>query len=334
MLTVTVVAVDISETGENMIHELNDELALVEAAEQGSCDNEIRAAKAACGERLAYFKKVHESSCGDKDLARVMGRIKRNHARTKAQQRELARAESALRKGKYAEQNVSQLAKSSKEKLIKAMVTQIHQKNALKTDAQLAIDELKDEKSTRYKAHKATVKAVKLAKSSKDMGPVSSQAGKAKSLYAKMVEEKVKEGRQKYKAKGGKKQAKVTDAMVKKLFKKAKEARAKEQAQLKKVKKETVKVAKENVTLSQKEKKTAIMEKDASKKEKSNLKKQVDKAKVVIKKDQAKLKTANNNLSLAKKDSATATAEVNKLKGMDLKALLSQAGSLLKPGKR
>merc|ERR1711934_344593 len=257
-LAVMAGAVDVSEN----IHELDDDLAMVEVMHGagGACDTEIRAAKAKCGERLAYFKKIHESSCGDKDLARVMGRIKRNHAKTKKQQAQLKAAENALRSGKYKEKNVSQLARAARERLLKAMVTQIHQKNALKSSTQLAINELKDEKSTRAKAHKATVKAVKLAKTSKDMAPVTSQAGKAKSLYAKMVEEKVKEGRQKY---GMKKKPKVTDAMIKKLFEKAKKARAKEQA---KVKKETVKVAAENVKLSKKEKKTAVMEKDASKK--------------------------------------------------------------------
>merc|ERR1711904_482339 len=109
-LAVMAVAGDVSEN----IHELDDDLAMVEVMHGagGARDTEIRAAKAKCGERLAYFKKIHESSCGDKDLARVMGRIKRNHARTKAQQRELARAEDALRKGKYQEHDVSSLAKA------------------------------------------------------------------------------------------------------------------------------------------------------------------------------------------------------------------------------
>merc|ERR1711970_734939 len=76
-LAVMAVAVDVSEN----IHELDDDLAMVEVMHGagGACDTEIRAAKAKCGERLAYFKKIHESSCGDKDLARVMSRIKRNH---------------------------------------------------------------------------------------------------------------------------------------------------------------------------------------------------------------------------------------------------------------
>merc|ERR1711939_821095 len=192
-LAVMAVAVDVSEN----IHELDDDLAMVEVMHGagGACDTEIRAAKAKCGERLAYFKKIHESSCGDKDLARVMGRIKRNHAKTKKQQAQLKAAENALRSGKYKEKNVSQLARAARERLLKAMVTQIHQKNALKSSTQLAINEPKDEKSTRAKAHKATVKAVKLAKTSKDMAPVNTQAGKAKALYNKMVEEKVKEGR-------------------------------------------------------------------------------------------------------------------------------------------
>merc|ERR1712072_1338765 len=291
-LAVMAVAVDVSEN----IHELDDDLAMVEVMHGagGACDTEIRAAKAKCGERLAYFKKIHESSCGDKDLARVVGRIKRNHAKTKKQQAQLKAAENALRSGKYKEKNVSQLARAARERLLKAMVTQIHQKNALKSSTQLAINELKDEKSTRAKAHKATVKAVKLAKTSKDMAPVNTQAGKAKALYNKMVEEKVKEGRQKY---GMKKKPKVTDAMIKKLFEKAKKARAKEQAKLK-----TVKVAAENVKLSKKEKKTAVMEKDASKKEKANLQKNIDKVKKVVKKDQAKVKAAQKNVKTASSD--------------------------------
>merc|ERR1711939_604294 len=317
-LAVMAVAVDVSEN----IHELDDDLAMVEVMHGagGACDTEIRAAKAKCGERLAYFKKIHESSCGDKDLARVMGRIKRNHAKTKKQQAQLKAAENALRSGKYKEKNVSQLARAARERLLKAMVTQIHQKNALKSSTQLAINELKDEKSTRAKAHKATVKAVKLAKTSKDMAPVNTQAGKAKALYNKMVEEKVKEGRQKY---GMKKKPKVTDAMIKKLFEKAKKARAKEQAKLKKVKKETVKVAAENVKLSKKEKKTAVMEKDASKKEKANLKKNISRVK--------KVAEAQKNVKTAGADATAAKNEVNKLKGMDLKALLAQAGNILKP---
>merc|ERR1711939_1197889 len=259
----------------------------------GACDTEIRAAKAKCGERLAYFKKIHESSCGDKDLARVMGRIKRNHAKTKKQQAQLKAAENALRSGKYKEKNVSQLARAARERLLKAMVTQIHQKNALKSSTQLAINELKDEKSTRAKAHKATVKAVKLAKTSKDMAPVNTQAGKAKALYNKMVEEKVKEGRQKY---GMKKKPKVTDAMIKKLFEKAKKARAKEQAKLKKVKKE---------------------------KEKANLKKNISKVKKVVEADKKKVAAAQKNVKTAGADATAARNEVNKLKGMDLKALLA-----------
>merc|ERR1711959_877713 len=313
-LVVMAVAVDVSEN----IHELDDDLAMVEVMHGagGACDTEIRAAKAKCGERLAYFKKIHESSCGDKDLARVMGRIKRNHAKTKKQQAQLKAAENALRSGKYKEKNVSQLARAARER-------QIHQKNALKSSTQLAINELKDEKSTRAKAHKATVKAVKLAKTSKDMAPVNTQAGKAKALYNKMVEEKVKEGRQKF---GMKKKPKVTDAMIKKLFEKAKKARAKEQAKLKKVKKETVKVAAENVKLSKKEKKTAVMEKDASKKEKANLQKNIDKVKKVVKKDQAKVKAAQKNVKTASADAQSAKNEAAKLNGMNLKALLAQAG--------
>merc|ERR1712167_374256 len=90
-LAVMAVAVDVSEN----IHELDDDLAMVEVMHGagGACDTEIRAAKAKCGERLAYFKKIHESSCGDKDLARVMGRIKRNHAKTKKQQAQLVLGE-------------------------------------------------------------------------------------------------------------------------------------------------------------------------------------------------------------------------------------------------
>merc|ERR1711904_166494 len=286
-LAVMAVAVDVCEN----IHELDDDLAMVEVMHGagGACDTEIRAAKAKCGERLAYFKKIHESSCGDKDLARVMGRIKRNHAKTKKQQAQLKAAENALRSGKYKEKNVSQLARAARERLLKAMVTQIHQKNALKSSTQLAINELKDEKSTRAKAHKATVKAVKLAKTSKDMAPVNTQAGKAKALYNKMVEEKVKEGRQKY---GMKKKPKVTDAMIKKLFEKAKKARAKEVAKLRKVKK-----------------KTAVMEKGASKKEKKNLTKSIDKVKKVVKKDQAKVKAAQKVVKPASTDAQSAKNE-------------------------
>merc|ERR1712072_1086936 len=284
-LAVMAVAVDVSEN----IHELDDDLAMVEVMHGagGACDTEIRAAKAKCGERLAYFKKIHESSCGDKDLARVMGRIKRNHAKTKKQQAQLKAAENALRSGKYKEKNVSQLARAARERLLKAMVTQIHQKNALKSSTQLAINELKDEKSTRAKAHKATVKAVKLVKTSKDMAPVNTQAGKAKALYNKMVEEKVK--------------------------------------------KETVKVAAENVKLSKKEKKTAVMEKDASKKEKANLKKNISKVKKVVEADKKKVAAAQKNVKTAGADATAAKNEVNKLKGMDLKALLAQAGNILKP---
>merc|ERR1711998_759035 len=277
-LAVMAVAVDVSEN----IHELDDDLAMVEVMHGagGACDTEIRAAKAKCGERLAYFKKIHESSCGDKDLARVMGRIKRNHAKTKKQQAQLKAAENALRSGKYKEKNVSQLARAARERLLKAMVTQIHQKNALKSSTQLAINELKDEKSTRAKAHKATVKAVKLAKTSKDMAPVNTQAGKAKALYNKMVEEKVKEGRQKY---------------------------------------------------GMKKKKTAVMEKDASKKEKANLKKNISKVKKVVEADKKKVAAAQKNVKTAGADATAAKNEVNKLKGMDLKALLAQAGNILKP---
>merc|ERR1711998_509649 len=108
--------------------------------------------------------------------------IKANHKRSKELQGQLKRAEAKLRQAHFEEGRLKGSAAQAKEKLLKAMVTQYHQKQALKSESQKVLDELKDEKSTRYKANKATQEAVKLAKTIPDQQQVDAKASQAKSL--------------------------------------------------------------------------------------------------------------------------------------------------------
>merc|ERR1711904_293225 len=210
----------------------------------GSCDTAISEAKVACQEKLALYKKMQANNCMQKEMAAVMSRIKRNTEKTVKQQAKLKQAQDALRKLQYGENGAAQTAAGAHEKLLKAMVKQIQQKNALKSHANKAIDELKDVKSARYKANYATGEAVKWAETKCEID--STKTSKAKSLYTQMIDEKVKAGHEKCLANKGKKDGKITTAMIKKLFTKAKELQAKKIKKLTLIKKEKKIVAKEN----------------------------------------------------------------------------------------
>jgi hypothetical protein len=309
------------------IYTLEDSMSLMDTG--GSCDTAISEAKVACQEKLALYKKMQASNCMQKEMAAVMSRIKRNTELTVKQQAKLKQAQARLRKLQYGEGEAAQTAASAREKLLKALVKQIHQKNGLKSHAQKAIDELKDVKSTRYKANYATGEAVKYAETKCEID--SSMTSKAKSLYTKMIDEKVTAGREKCIANKGKKDGKVTAAMIKKLFTTAKELQAKKIKNLKLESKASKTVAKQNTKLTKDETKTAKLQKKASKKEAADFKKKAQKEHKIVVKDQKSLKAAKVKLEAAQKDASSATKEVHKVQTMDLKALLAQAGNLLKP---
>jgi len=311
------------------VNRLTDELELVEM--QGTCANEIRSAKTTCGEKLAYYKKMHETNCGQTELSAVLSRIRKNHSKAKAQQAALKRAEDALRQVKYDEKGVAKMAAQAKERLLKAMGKEAGLKAGLSKDESNVLNELRDEKSLRSQAHRATLKAIRYAETKKDFAPAKTEGGRAKGLYAKMVDEKVKIARDKYlagKDKGGINKEKKTVAQLKK---EAEAAREKEQKALEKVKTQTKKVAADNVAVSKTEVKTAKEEKSASKTEKKSLEKQVTKAKKVTKEGMKKLETSKTTLKKYEMEQKSAQSVVTKIKTWDLKKLLAQAGSLLKP---
>merc|ERR1712072_1003169 len=277
------------------------------------CANAVTSAKVACTNKLATYKKMQASKCMQKEMAAVMARIKKNQEKTVKQQAALKAAEDRLRKLRYGEHNAASAAQMAREKLVKTVVKEIKQKNGLKHFTNQAINELKNEKSTRYKANKLTHAAVKLAETQPDQAPVNAKASSAKAMWARMVEEKVKLARDKYQKNKGKKNEKITEKMIKDLFEKAKAAKAKEVADAKQMKKDTVAVAKQNFKLTKDETKTAKLEQKA-----------------VVAKDQKKLKAATEKLNAAKKEVSATAKEVAKLNNMNLKSVLKSAGTLLK----
>merc|ERR1712072_1152463 len=294
------------------------------------CANAVTSAKVACTNKLATYKKMQASKCMQKEMAAVMARIKKNQEKTVKQQAALKAAEDRLRKLRYGEHNAASAAQMAREKLVKTVVKEIKQKNGLKHFTNQAINELKNEKSTRYKANKLTHAAVKLAETQPDQAPVNAKASSAKAMWARMVEEKVKLARDKYQKNKGKKNEKITEKMIKDLFEKAKAAKAKEVADAKQMKKDTVAVAKQNFKLTKDETKTAKLEKEASKKEFKSFGKKAKKQKAVVAKDQKKLKAATKKLNAAKKEVSATAKEVAKLNNMNLKSVLKSAGTLLK----
>jgi len=303
---------------------------VVKPVSRPKCANEVSTAKVACTNKLATYKKMQASKCLQKEMAAVMSRIKRNQEKTVKQQAALKSAEETLRKLRYGEHNAASKAQAAREKLVKTVVKEITQKNGLKHFTNKAMNELKDEKSTRYKANKATHAAVKLAETQPDQAPVNAKASEAKSLYARMVEEKIKLARDKYAKNKGKKNEKVTEEMIKKLFEKAKKARAQEIEDAKKMKSLTKKVAHQNTKLTKDETKTAKLEEEASKKEIKSFGKKAKKQQKVLSKDQKKLKAAKKKLDHAKKEAAATGKEVQKLNNMNLKSVLKSAKTLLK----
>lgn len=325
----TVAAVTTADDGLAVVG-LDDELALVDM-EGATCANAIRSAKTACGEKLAYYKKMHETNCGQTELTAVLGRIRRNHAKSKEQQAALKRAEDALRQVKYDEKGIAKMAHQAKERLLKAMGKEKGMMKGLSADEKNVLNELRDEKSLRSQAHRATLKAVRYAKTKKDFAPAKTEAGRAKGLYAKMVDEKVKIARDEYLARRGKGGLRKEKKTVAQLRKEAEAAREKEQKMLNKVKAATKKVAKDNVKVSKTEVKTAKEEKSAAKTEKRSLEKQITKAHKVTKEGARKVTTTKTEWSKTVTEEQTAKSTVVQMKSWDLKALLAQAGNLLKP---
>merc|ERR1711959_473451 len=212
---------------------------------------------------------------------------------------------------------------------LNSLIIEWKQKEKLSKENKSVMDELKDKNSLRFKANAATKAAVAHAAKDKIMDKATSKANEAKSLFAQMVEEKVKMARARYLENNGKKSIKVTEATVQKEFKDAKDAQEKWLGEAKRVKADSVKVAKENEKVTQEEAKSVKLEKEASKKEEKHYRKERTKLEQQTKVVHTKVKTLTKTVTTLQKEVATAETEVQKVGGMDLKALLAQAGSLL-----
>jgi len=306
-----------------------DDLALVELDDGAACTTEIREAKLQCGERVAYFKKVHESKCGNKELASLMDRITANHRRTKQIQAGMQKAQDALRQAQFESGRIEGTAATSKHKLMETLIAEWRQKNALNKSQKNVKDEMKDKNSLRFKANVATKDAVAHAKKDKTMNQATAKSNEAKGLFAKMVEEKVKIARAEYLAKQNSNGLKITEATVQKMFKKAKSDNDKAIAEVKKVKTTSIKVAEEDKKVTAEETKTAKLEKDASVKEEKHYMKEAKKIGAQTKKSQATMKKTQATVAKLQKEAATANKEVQATGGLDLKALLAQASNLI-----
>jgi len=316
---------------QDLLLEEAESIAL-EGGVEGSCDAEVQKAKSSCGEKLAYQRKIHESHCGDKEIAGLLARIRSNHRKVKAQQDAMHRAETALRQVKYSEHGLIHSANKARHNVVVALARQIRAKNGLNKDEKSVLNELRNEKSWRSKAHRATLAAISLAKVSKTMAPVDSKASKAKGLYARMVNEKVKEARAKYAAGRGKKKLGLDKNAVKKLLKIAKKARVRALGASKKITTAKKKVAKLNTKVSKTGLHAAKLEEKSSVKVKTAYIKKAKKTKKAAKAGLKKLKAAQKNLKAAEKESSKAKLMLTKTKGLDLKALLAKAGHILKKG--
>jgi len=313
--------------------EILDDLNLVEVMEGAGCTNEIRQAKTKCNEKLAYYKKIHASNCGMTELKSVMDRIKENTASAATLQRKLGGAESKLRHLQYEEGQTKGIAAQAKEKVLKAMIHQYHQKQALMGDEKKVKAELADENSTRSRANRATHSAEKLARKDGDTTGVKGAADKARNLWSQMVTEKVNTGKAYYTMNKDKNIKKVTDKEIARLFEVAKAARDREEAELKKVKDATGKVAKDNAKVTKEEAKIAAEEKKASEKEKAEYKKKESKLESKYKKGMTDVQKHEMDVKHYTEERDSAQREVDKLKGMNLKNLLAQAPKLVKPVK-
>merc|ERR1711988_409584 len=306
-----------------------DDLALVEVDDGADCAGEILQAKTKCAEKVAYYKKIHDTNCGDTELKGVMARIKRNQKKAKSLAEDLRKAKEKLRQGVFEEQRYKTSAAVAKEKLMKALVQDEHQKMAMKTAKTSVADELKDQNSLRAKANKATSEAVALAEKEPSMEKVTPKAAEAKQLFAKMVEEKIHLARARYAKKNSKKSEQGTEKLIQKLYEEAKKAREKELGEMKKVKAASVKVAEEGSKISKEETKVAREERDGSKKQKEKAQKAEEKLKGKADKDQSKVQKAQSLVDKLQKDLAAAQAEEKKTQNLSLKGLLSQADNLI-----
>merc|ERR1711988_135520 len=263
----------------------------------------------------------------------VMARIDRNNKKLGDLANKLGRDESKLRHLQYEEGAIKGSAAQAKEKVLKAMVRQYHQKPALMGDEKKVKAELADENSTRSKANRKTHAAEKMARKTppSDYSKLDEEANAAKALWAKMVDEKVNSGKAYYKMKMDKNNKKVTDKDIRRLFKLAQEARRKEESELKKVKDATTKVAKNNAKVTKEEAKIAKEEKSASEKEKAAYKKKEGSLASKYKKGMTEVEKANVAVKHYTEERDSAQAEVHKLKGMNLKQQLKEGPKLTKP---
>jgi hypothetical protein len=307
-----------------------DDLALVEVDDGADCAGEILQAKTKCAEKVAYYKKIHDTQCGDTELKGVMARIKRNQEKAKKLGKELVKAKEQLRQGVFEEQRFKTTAAAAKEKLMKALVQDEHQKMAMKAAKTSVADELKDQNSLRAKANKATTEAVALAEKEPTMAKVTPKAAEAKQLFAKMVEEKIHLARARYAKKNSQKTEKGTEKLIQKLFEEAKKAREKELEEMKKVKGASVKVAEKGSKISQEETKVAREERDGSKKQQEKAQKAEAKLKGKADKGQTKVQKAQALVEKLQKELAAAQKEEKKTENLDLKSLLAQASGLIK----
>merc|ERR1711912_10066 len=307
-----------------------DDLHLVEVVEGSSCTQEITQAKTRCQEELAEEKEKEASNCGMKTLNSLMARIKSNNQKLRGLANKLGSDESKLRHLQYEEGSIKGSAAQAKEKVLKAMVHQYHQKQALMGDEKKVKAELADENSTRSKANRKTHEAEKLARKEPKMSKVTTASNAAKALWAKMVDEKVNSGRAYYKMNKDKKMKKVTDKEIDRLFRLAQAARRKEESELKKVKDATTKVAKNNAKVTKKEAQIAKEEKEASEKEKAEFKKKESKLESKYKKGMTDVQKREVDVKHYTEERDRAAKEVQNLSGMGLKGMLNEAPKLLK----
>jgi len=302
---------------------------LVEVDDGADCAGEILQAKTKCAEKVAYYKKIHDTQCGDTELKGVMTRIKRNQKEAKKLGKDLIKAKEALRQRVFEEQRFKTSAAVAKEKLMKALVQDEHQKMAMKAAKTSVADELKDQNSLRAKANKATTEAVALAEKEPTMAKVTPKAAEAKQLFAKMVEEKIHLARARYAKKNSKKTEQGTEKLIQKLFEEAKKARERELGEMKKVKAASVKVAEKGSKISKEETKIAREERDSSKKQRAKAQKAESKLKSKADKGQTKVQKAQALVDKLQKQLAEQQKEEKKTQNLDLKALLAQASSMI-----
>jgi len=102
----------------------------------------------------------------------LMDRINANNKKLGELAGKLGRDESKLRHLQYEEGSIKGSAAQAKEKVLKAMVHQYHQKHAVMDDEKKIKAELADKNSLRSKANKQTREAEVLARKEPTMGNV------------------------------------------------------------------------------------------------------------------------------------------------------------------